>query len=60
MVCIFVAWMRVGPSGLFSRKPVSMWKSEDVLVWVEGLGDWTSPKITGLFQNQVIHSSIFN
>ena len=34
-----------------------MWKSEDVLLWVEGLGEWTSPNITGLFQNQVTHSS---
>ncbi|XP_064406519.1 bifunctional apoptosis regulator-like isoform X2 [Halichondria panicea] len=50
---VFV-WVMSGPTGEFMRKPVNHWTSRDVLSWVEGLGEWTLPNITGLFQVQAL------
>ena len=54
MVGLLIACVPAQPSGEFMRKPVHTWKREDVLVWAEGLGEWTAPNITKLFHVQVV------
>ena len=35
------------------RKPVRQWSNVDVISWVNGLGEWTSPGVTDLFRVEV-------
>ena len=52
MFCL-VLWVSAGAGAKFMRKPVGMWSSEDVLEWVEGLGEWTQHNYTDIFRKEV-------
>ena len=52
MFCL-VLWVSAGAGAKFMRKPVGMWSNEDVLEWVEGLGEWTQPNYTDIFRKEV-------
>ena len=46
-------WVWSGASGEYMRKPVTEWSNDDVVNWIEGLGQWTHPNISQLFVNEV-------
>lgn len=35
------------------QKPVSKWNNDDVMAWLEGLGDWASHNISHVFTKEV-------
>lgn len=43
-----------GSSSEFVQKPVEQWSNEDVMAWLEGLGDWASNEnISRVFLKEV-------
>ena len=46
-------WVWSGADGEYMRKSVSEWSNDDVVGWVDGLGQWTKPNITQIFIKEV-------
>ena len=52
MFCLLL-WVWAGAGGEFMRKPVGKWSNDDVIEWVEGLGEWAQHNYSDIFRKEV-------
>lgn len=52
MFCLLL-WVWAGAGGEFMRKPVGKWSNEDVVQWMDGLGEWTQHNYSDIFRKEV-------
>ena len=45
--------MWVGAGGELTRKPVRKWNNDNVMEWVEGLGEWAQHNCSEIFRKEV-------
>ena len=51
--CLLLLWVWAGAGGEFMRKPVGKWSNDDVVEWVEGLGEWAQHNYSDIFRKEV-------